>query len=122
MDRIIVSRHPAAIEFIARELDGEIVERTLSGKTGKYIKIRATPESDPQHKCDHHLWSILASATPDDVRGKIVYGNLPLHLAALAAELHVIEFADTAPLGAEYTLAEMDAAGARLTRYRVSTD
>jgi hypothetical protein len=62
---------------------------------------------------------VLGSANPDDVRGKIVAGNLPLNLAALAAEVVAVEFSGSAPRGAEYGLTEMEAAGARLRRYRV---
>ena len=88
MERVIVSRHSAAIEFIKREAPGFIDAR------------------------------IVATATAADVAGRIVAGNLPLHLAALASEVVVIEF-DTPPRGGEYDLAEMDAAGARLESYRV---
>ena len=58
-------------------------------------------------------------ASPADVRGKIVYGNLPLHLAAQAKEVHTIEFAGQPPRGAEYGIREMEAAGARLAVYQV---
>lgn len=86
-------------------------------------------ESDPDDHWTEHI-PVLASATADDVRGKVVYGTLPLHLAALAVKVHAIEFPDypherdeegnvtrgymngpLLPRGAEYTLAEMDAAG-----------
>lgn len=89
MSRVIVSQHPAAVEFIHRELP------EFSGAL------------------------VLTSATPDDVRDKVVAGNLPLHLAALAREVIGIQFAGTPPRGREYTLSEMDAAGAYLARYRV---
>ena len=87
MDTIIVSRHPAAIEFIAREVGSE--------------------------------WPVLAIATAEDVRGKHVIGNLPLHLAALAGKVTVIEFEGAPPRGQEYSLADMDAAGAVLRSYVV---
>jgi hypothetical protein len=89
METVIVSRHPAAVEFIHREMS----------------EARSAP--------------VLAQASADDVRGKRVVGNIPLHLAALAAEVVVVEFAGPAPRGQEYTLADMDAAGATLRRYRV---
>lgn len=92
MEPIIVSRHPAAVEFIRRE-----------------AKL---PEETP----------VIASATADDVRGKAVYGNLPLHLAAEAAVVYAVEFDGQAPRGAEYTLDDMHAAGAKLVRYRVFTE
>lgn len=89
MTRVIVSRHPAAIEFIRRE----------------------APEFASA--------LVLAQANTEDVAGRIVAGNLPLHLAALAAEVVAVEFAGAPPRGQEYGLADMDAAGARLRRYRV---
>lgn len=90
MDRIIVSRHPAAIEFIRRE----------------------RPEFADA--------PVLASARPEDVRGKVVAGNLPLDLAALAAEVYAIVFPPgKAPWGQEYTLEQMVEAGARLQRFVV---
>jgi hypothetical protein len=89
MKTVIISRHPAAIEFVRRERPD----------------LRDAP--------------VLAQAGPEDVRGARVIGNLPLHLAALAAECWVIEFTGDPPRGQEYGLAEMDAAGARLARYVV---
>ena len=86
---MIVSRHPAAIEFIRSQ----------------------GPE-----------WAdvpVLAQATAADVAGAVVAGNLPLHLAALAAEMVAVEFGGAPPRGQEYGLAEMTAAGARLRRYSV---
>lgn len=150
MNNIIVSRHPAAVEFIARELGGDLTSDGLFVFVGddRGNRLYDVP--------------VLTSATADDVRGKHVYGNLPLHLAALAAEVTVIEFGDRArlfdyhnltsalreedcppgklvafgqpingkcpeieinlaPRGQEYTLADMDAAGAVLKTYHVST-
>jgi hypothetical protein len=90
MKDIIISRHPAAVEFVRRERP-ELVDAP-----------------------------VVAQATAEDVRGKRVFGNLPLSLAAVAAEVWVIEFSgDPASRGQEYGLAEMDAAGARLARYVV---
>jgi hypothetical protein len=89
MHTIIISRHPAAVEFLRRE--------------------RPDLADAP----------VLPQATTEDVRGRRVFGNLPLSLAALASEVWVIEFAGDPPRGAEYDLAAMDAAGARLARYVV---
>jgi hypothetical protein len=90
MEYIIVSRHPAAIEFIRAWASEE---------------FGAAP--------------VAASATADDVRAKAVAGNLPLHLAAVAAEVWAVEFDGPPPRGAEYSTRDMVAAGARLARYRV---
>lgn len=89
MQYIIVSRHPAAVEFIRTEMPA----------------FRDAP--------------VLASATADDVRGAIVGGNLPLHLAAEAAIVVAVEFRGDAPRGAEYSIEEMRAAGAHLRAYQV---
>jgi hypothetical protein len=91
VERVIVSRHPAAVEFIRSAAP----------------EFRTAP--------------VLGQATPDDVRGKVVAGNLPLHLAALAAEVVAVEFDGIPPRGTEYTAADMAAAGAVLRRYRVQS-
>lgn len=89
---VIVSRHEAAIEFIREHAPEFRFARTITG-----------------------------NATPDDVRGKIVAGNLPLHLAALCHTVVAVEFDGAPPRGAEYTAEDMVAAGAHLTAYRVAT-
>jgi putative CRISPR-associated protein (TIGR02620 family) len=85
---LIVSRHPAAVEFVRSE-------------TGS-----AAP--------------VIETATVEAVRGKIVAGNLPLHLAAECSEVVAVEFAGAPPRGQEYGVEEMRAAGARLARYSVT--
>ena len=87
--RLIVSRHPAATAFIREAC--------------------RLPEDTP----------LVETAGPDDVRGAIVYGNIPLHLAAMSAAVVAVEFA-TPPRGAEYDRRAMEAAGVRLRLYRVS--
>ncbi len=87
--RVIVSRHPAAIEFLRAECP-EFAEAP-----------------------------VLESATEDDVRGAVVGGNVPLHLAAVAAQVVAVEFSGIPPRGVEYGLAEMRAAGAHVSRYKV---
>lgn len=61
---------------------------------------------------------ITGNATPSDVDGKVVYGNVPLHLAMLATVVVAVEF-DTPPRGAELDAAAMVEAGARLAPYVV---
>lgn len=63
----------------------------------------------------------IVHATEDDVRGKRVVGALPMHLAALAAEIVVVDMPRlvTEQRGLDLTPAEMDAAGASLSRYQV---
>ncbi len=62
---------------------------------------------------------VLAEATEDDVRGKVVYGNLPLHLACVAKAVYAVEFTGTPPRGKEYSREEMEKAGVQLRGYRV---
>ncbi len=89
MDRIIVSRHPAAIEFIR----------------SNHMDFKDAP--------------VLATATEEDVAHKIVAGNLPMHLACKAAYVYQVEFNGPAPRGIEYTIEDMTKAGARLQAYMV---
>jgi putative CRISPR-associated protein (TIGR02620 family) len=64
---------------------------------------------------------VIAHATPDDVRGKDVIGNLPLHLAAMAKSVTVVDMpalpADWR--GQDLSPDQMDQAGATLSRYVV---
>lgn len=65
--------------------------------------------------------SVIAQATAEDVRGKVVVGNLPLHLAALAERIGSIDMPNLAAAdrGRDLTPEEMDAAGARISWYEV---
>lgn len=88
--KLIVTRHDAAAEFIRKRL----------------------PEftNAPVYK----------EATEDLVRGNEVAGNLPANLAALTARYIAIEYpVGKAPRGQEYTLEDMENAGAMLVEYKV---
>jgi hypothetical protein len=130
MKKVIVTRHPAALEFLSWVLDGFLCRASNGGE-----RLFPPDGKDATHLC-RRVWDldlgdgeltwrvgelipIVAHAGPEDVQGAVVYGNLPLHLAALAAEVHVIEFSGNPPRGQEYTFAQMEAAGARLSRYIV---
>lgn len=91
-DLLVVSRHPAAIQFIREELR--------------------------QRGFDAELVPVIAQATDADVLGKHVIGNLPLNLASHAMCVTAIEF-DSPPRGLEYSLDDMRRAGARLSTYVV---
>lgn len=88
--RVIVTRHPAAVEFIRRT-----------------CPVFA------------HV-PVIESATADDVANAEVAGNLPMHLAALADVVMAVEFDGPAPRGVEYTADDMAACGARLVPYIVT--
>ena len=65
---------------------------------------------------------VIAQATPEDVRGKNVIGNLPMHLASLAAKVGSIDLPRLAAAdrGRDLTPEEMDAAGATIRWYVVA--
>jgi putative CRISPR-associated protein (TIGR02620 family) len=90
MSKIIVSRHPGALAWLLQECPD----------------LADVP--------------VLSEASVVDVRDKIVYGNLPLHLAAEADRVFAIEFSGAPPRGAEYGVDEMRAAGAHLEQYSVA--
>ena len=121
MDKVIVSRHPAAIAFIARALGGHLETLTHLIPAEKWVRVYRDGSNDPIMPRTVVMDSIpvIAEATLEDVRGKIVYGNIPLHLACAAEAVVAVEFAGPPPRGQEYDLAAMDAAGARLCGYAV---
>jgi len=65
---------------------------------------------------------VIAHATADDVRGKIVIGALPFHLAALATRVGIIDLPGLTAeqRGRDLTVEEMNAAGAALVFYTVN--
>lgn len=127
---VIVSRHKGAVEFICKKA-GVFFASEIAEEMDDYLEgfsCWMTSGNDSVtvgydgHK-DHGPMCgprVLSSATADDVKGKIVYGNLPMHLAVHAAEVRVVEFSGDAPRGAEYTIEDMVAAGAHISCYRVS--
>ncbi len=60
-------------------------------------------------------------ADESQIRGKIVYGVLPLSLAAKCEIYVAVDMPNIRPYqrGADLSPREMDAAGAKMTRYRV---
>ncbi len=100
-DIIIVSRHQNAVEFIADRLYQAIRKnRAVLGakpyctdyiiEQGKGVTLLT------ERGGDEILFIPIFSGdvTPDDVRGKIVFGNLPLKLAALTASYYAVESID----------------------------
>ena len=74
--------------------------------------IREATDLGPEVPC-------LEKVTPEEVQGCIVFGNLPMGLAALAQEVVAIEFSGDPPGGREYSIEEMREAGAHLMSYQV---
>jgi putative CRISPR-associated protein (TIGR02620 family) len=64
---------------------------------------------------------VITHASLDQIRGKHVYGALPLHLAAEAASVTVVDLPDlpSEKRGQELSPSEMDVYGASLVTYRV---
>jgi putative CRISPR-associated protein (TIGR02620 family) len=64
---------------------------------------------------------VIAHATPDDIVGKDVIGNLPLHLASLAKSVTVVDMPNLPPdwRGQDLSPDQMDQAGATLSHYVV---
>ena len=88
MKTLIVSRHPATVEFIRQEMP------ELFGDA-----------------------PVLESATPEDVREAIVAGNLPLNLAAECRIVYAVLFRGAPPRGQEYGPDELRAAGAYMAPF-----
>jgi len=67
---------------------------------------------------------VISQATPENVRGKHVYGVLPLHLACLATDITVVDLPNLKPelRGTDLTPEQMDEAGATLSTYVVWRD
>ena len=64
---------------------------------------------------------VIASATPDDVRGMHVIGALPLHLAALADKVTTVDYFCPMELrGKDLTAQQLDDLGAVLNTYKVT--
>jgi hypothetical protein len=64
---------------------------------------------------------ISGNATATDVEGKVVVGNLPLHLASKAKLMIAVEFTGTPPRGRDYTAGDMINANAVLRAYVVTS-
>ena len=65
--------------------------------------------------------TVIASATPDDVKGKHVIGALPLSLASLAVDVTTVDYNCPFELrGKDLTADQLDELGAVLNTYTVS--
>ncbi len=130
---LIVTRHFGAVEWLSLNLP---CPQHGGVDTGEWSWGRPEPgdtcltaraydyQASRENDSDTSDWRvgpfIRAEVKADDVRGKHVVGNLPLHLAALCASVTAIEFDGPPPRGAEYTAEDMKQAGARLRRYVVT--
>lgn len=88
MDTIIITRHPALLQYL--------------------LELGVVPEGTP----------VLSHATVDDVCGKHVYGVLPMRLAAEAAALTEVSMNVPAEWrGTELSLEQIKACDPTLTTY-----
>lgn len=122
---IIVSRHPAAISFVAQKMNGShhVTNNTmlvdLLSEDDRYWKqLDAEANGDEYHGMIKSI-PIYSQVTEEQVAGKVVVGNLPLNLAAKCKKVYAIEFSGPPPRGQEYTLQDMVSCGAKLTAYKV---
>lgn len=112
MDVVIISRHAAAIDFC--------LSRWHEAVTAAADQVGCRSDLD---KLDGGRVPrvITGNATAEDVAGNVVVGNVPLKLAALARLVLAVEFDGTPPRGGEYTASDMEAAGAKLRPYVVTS-
>lgn len=110
---IIVTRHAGAIEWIRRRMERSAQQPVVLRETPDGLCLSCPAWAAPI--------PILSTATEGDVIGRIVIGNVPLHLASLALQVWAIEFTGNPPRGQEYTAEDMEASGARIRKYRVES-
>lgn len=91
---VVVTRHMGAVDWLIRH---EIIPN------------------------DNSEVSVIDHATIEDVAGQVVYGVLPLHLAAVAKEVHSIDIPNLPAdkRGKELTADDMDTLGASIVSYKV---
>ncbi len=106
---------------LANELEREEADREVRRRANRTVIVTRHPGLVEWLRGEGIEGDVIAQATPEDVTGKYVYGALPLHLAALAAEVVTVDLPGltAGQRGQDLTPEEMDAAGATLSRYRV---
>ena len=123
---LIVTRHPGLTQWLAAHLEAQSDAETsvccavnnIDGRTSlTYQTGPAVPDADhPSWGWTTRVIPVVAHVTADDVAGKHVIGVLPLSLARHAASVTEVEMTlRPDQRGKELSVAEMDAAGARLS-------
>lgn len=116
-NHVIVSRHAGAIEWILEDMfpasSGYRAE-TSESRTHARVFDRNFPSQDIGY-----IPIISGDAKLNDVKDRVVIGNVPMSLAVLALRVYAIEFAGAPPRGQEYSAEQMRDAGARLVPYIV---
>lgn len=119
MKKVIVSRHLGAVEWLGQILwpDHRSCVQTEGATPKALIKLDYSNPEFPEGLGVEEI-PVLTSATPDSVRDAVVYGNVPLDMAAEAAMVHAILFPPgKAPRGAECSAQEMTERGAFLASF-----
>lgn len=130
MSKVIVSRHPATVKFIARQLGGKVECSQVAAEAGELAIMQVvlyrwfdadsgtwSYSSNDGVQCEREVIPVITgNATEQDVKGKHVFGNIPLSLAYHALSTSCVEFDGTPPRGAEYTEEDMRKAGAFLSQ------
>lgn len=124
---IIVSRHIGAVEFVAESLrlpherfvinDGW-VNFFHEMEEGRLMMLAAENGDEYHGIIPTRKIRWLQEASEEDCNGEIVYGNVPMNLAAVATQVVAIEF-DRPPRGKELSFSDMWEAGARFVSYVV---
>jgi hypothetical protein len=120
---LVVTRHPAALDWLAYMLTNEHDEAFADFDAGT-LTIAPRADTHDYGSVDKEEAKVIpvctGNVTAEQVRSKVVVGNLPLQLAALCSEVWAIEFNGPPPRGRDYGVQEMVEAGARLAGYRVA--
>ena len=98
MDRVIVSRHLGAIQFITQVILEEmnrqylVIKEFLGDTDGDSVPTQLTIGyyNSISEWISVEVVPILTQANKEDVDNKIVYGNLPLQLAQYTKYIYVL--------------------------------
>lgn len=106
-ETVIVGSHPAAIEYIAQEIAYRTHRRVGAIEEDRVVLPYVEDPCDPRDQVENYpdgllppcpadeiIQIIRGEVTPDDIRGKRVYSNMPLlaSLACLAKCVIIIGF------------------------------
>jgi hypothetical protein len=116
---VIVTRHKAVPEWPASQWGYRVAYSDADGSPTRLCLMGEPDERGVRPVLSNIpvLWQ--KNATPKDVQGKVVYGNVPLDLAALCECVCPVLFKGNPPRGAEYTKDDMVQAQAYLGYYAV---
>ena len=123
---VVVSRHLGAIEWCGGRLGMRYSPfsspaqnmDTRAVQIGVLVEYPTNPEKEGSAEIP-----VFSSVTPAEIRGKEVWGNIPLDMAAEAAVVVAILFPPgRAPRGGEYTCEDMVKAAAFTQRFTIFSE